>query len=238
MTFDETMRALEAAGTEQGRKIYRRHGAPDPMFGVSFAVLGQLCKKIKTDHALAQKLWASGNTDARTLATMIADPAAITSAELEQWAFQPESGHFSGLLARNLIVKTRFAHEKALAWIKSDRDGMAQTGWLLIAVGAGTAELFDDEELLALLSSIEARIHAESNGVREAMNYALIAIGVRNETCRTAALATAKRIGKVEVDHGETVCKTPDAAAYIMKTLAHRARKAAPKGRRVVRARN
>ena len=30
---------LEAEGTEQNRKVYRRHGARDPMYGVSFAVL-------------------------------------------------------------------------------------------------------------------------------------------------------------------------------------------------------
>lgn len=32
----------------------------------------------------------------------------------------------------------------------------------------------------------------------------------------------AARIGKVEVDHGETGCKTPDAAVYIRKTLERR----------------
>jgi hypothetical protein len=30
-------------------------------------------------------------------------------------------------------------------------------------------------------------------------------------------LAAAARIGPVEVDHGETGCKTPDAAAYIKR---------------------
>jgi hypothetical protein len=82
---------------------------------------------------------------------------------------------------------------------------------------------------LALVSKIESRIHAEPNGVREAMNRALIAIGVRNPKCQKAAVAAAKRIGKVEIDHGETGCKTPDAAAYIDKTIAHRSAKAAGK---------
>ena len=38
--------------------------------------------------------------------------------------------------------------------------------------------------------------------------------------------AAARRIGTVEVDHGETGCKTPDAEPYIKKTLAHRKKKA------------
>ena len=46
----------------------------------------ELHKKIKTDHALAEELWASGNHDARVLATMIADPAQMKSQTLETWA--------------------------------------------------------------------------------------------------------------------------------------------------------
>jgi hypothetical protein len=49
------------------------------------------------------------------------------------------------------------------------------------------------------------------------MNNALIAIGTRNAKVEKKALEAAKMIGKVEVDHGETGCKTPDAAEYIKK---------------------
>jgi hypothetical protein len=58
------------------------------------------------------------------------------------------------------------------------------------------------------------------------MNNALINIGVRSSALQKKAIAAAKRIGKVEVDHGETGCKTPDAVAYIKKTVAHRKKKA------------
>src|SRR5688572_5543857 len=235
MNFDETMRALEAAGTEQARKIYRRHGAPDPMVGVSFAVLGQLQKRIKTDHGLARTLWASGNTDARHLATMTADPAVATSAELDHWAADSNSGYFSGLLARNLVSKTPFAREKALAWIDSDHEGTAQTGWMTLSTAAAVPGVFEDEELLDLLPRIEARIHHETNDIRAAMNYALIAIGIRNVRCQKSALSAAKKIGKVNVDHGETACKTPDAVAYILKTAAHRAAKAGGRGTKSTR---
>lgn len=57
------------------------------------------------------------------------------------------------------------------------------------------------------------------------MNMALIAIGVRSARLAEAATAAAGRIGKVDVDHGETNCKTPDAASYIAKTRAHYAKK-------------
>ena len=39
----------------------------------------------------------------------------------------------------------------------------------------------------------------------------------------------ARRIGEVHVDHGETGCKTPDAAAYIQKMADRAAKKATTK---------
>jgi len=71
------------------------------------------------------------------------------------------------------------------------------------------------------LALIERTIHTAPNAEREGMNMALILIGCRNAALRKAATAAAKRIGKVEIDHGDTACKTPDAAQYIDKTWAH-----------------
>ncbi|MGH9842621.1 MAG: DNA alkylation repair protein [Blastocatellia bacterium] len=71
MEFKGLMKELEAAGTAQNRKVYARHGAPaDKMFGVSYANLYALRKRIKVDQALADRLWASGNHDARVLMTI------------------------------------------------------------------------------------------------------------------------------------------------------------------------
>jgi len=36
MTYREIMKELEALGTAQNRKVYRRHGAGENLFGVSF----------------------------------------------------------------------------------------------------------------------------------------------------------------------------------------------------------
>jgi hypothetical protein len=54
------------------------------------------------------------------------------------------------------------------------------------------------------------------------MNNAVIAIGLVNDGLKAKALATAGRIGKVEIDHGDTSCKTPDAAEYILKSAARK----------------
>ena len=56
-----------------------------------------------------------------------------------------------------------------------------------------------------------------------------ITIALRGAGLRKQAVATARRIGPVLVDHGETNCKTPAAIPYIEKTVAHREAQAAKK---------
>ena len=85
MEFQEAMQELESLGTAQNRKIYVRHGSNKAMFGVSFANLKILTKKIKKNHPLALKLWATGNMDAMILATMIADPSMLKDNEIREW---------------------------------------------------------------------------------------------------------------------------------------------------------
>ena len=66
------------------------------------------------------------------------------------------------------------------------------------------------------------KVCSSPNEIRGEMNSALIAIGSRNEKLRDLALKKAKKIGKVEIDHGETSCKTPDAKSDIEKIWARK----------------
>ena len=66
-----------------------------------------------------------------------------------------------------------------------------------------------------VLATIEKLIHRSPNWARSAMNGALISIGVFKPALRKKSIEAAQRIGKVEVDHGETTCITPDAVPYV-----------------------
>lgn len=222
METTQVLQTLAEAGTDQNRKIYARHGAKEPMYGVSFAFLGTLRKQIKKDHPLAQALWATGNYDARNLALQVADPAALTDAEAEQWVNDIDNYVQAGILA-DLVIHTPMAFEKAQAWVKANAEFKERAGWLLFSLLAQSSSQ-DDHFWGTVLESIERDIHTAKNYVRDAMNTTLISIGLR-PTLTERAFAIAAKIGKVHVDHGETNCKTPDAAAYIQKTLDHRAKK-------------
>ena len=59
------------------------------------------------------------------------------------------------------------------------------------------------------------------------MNNALISTGMRNQHLRALAQSAARRIGRVQVDRGETNCRTPDAFDYIERAHQRRSRKEA-----------
>lgn len=221
-TFDSLMAEMKKLGTAQAVKIYKRHGMSEPLFGVSFANFGILKKKIKVDHELAQKLWASGNGDARNLAVMIADPAKFSSKQIDDWAKDQDCYGSCDMLS-GLIGKTTFAQEKAEAWIKSKNEWIGRTGWNLIGGLAMNLEnKLPDSYFEPLLVKIEKEIHGAKNFTRHAMNMTLICIGARSVNLRKKAEAAAGRIGKVVVDHGETDCKTPEAIPYIAKMWARK----------------
>jgi 3-methyladenine DNA glycosylase AlkD len=214
LSLAEVMRTLEKAGSAQTRKTYTRHGATGPMFGVSFATLGALQKRIRVDHRLALQLWDTGNVDARNLAMKIADPAAITSADLDRWA-RENPMLMCGLYVASLAQESPHGAAKVTQWLASSDERLRIAGWTLVAVLASRDEQSPDETFAKHLATIEKSIHSAANRVKYAMNSALIGIGGRSAGLRKAATAAAKRIGKVDVDHGDTSCKTPDAVEYI-----------------------
>ncbi|XXY01885.1 DNA alkylation repair protein [Sorangium sp. So ce204] len=215
MDFAKVMGELERLGTEQNRKVYRRHGMTDPLFGVSFAHMNALEKRIKRDHELAEALWATGNGDARTLAVAIADPERFTWDKLEAWLDGLRSPLLIDLLMKRVALKTPFARDAMARWTASSDEWIGRAGWTLLGLLATEDPSVPDSVFEERLSVIEASIHRAKNRAREGMNSALISIGGRNEPLRGMALTAARRIGKVEIDHGETSCKTPDATAYI-----------------------
>ena len=230
MTKTEAMKELRANGSAQTRKIARRHGVESDMFGVSYAFLGKMKRKIKTDQRLAEQLWATGNYDARFLATMVAEPSRMTATTLKSWANDLEDRHLAAALS-NVVAEAPSAKKLMGKWTSARNEMLACAGWHTLASLARQENDLDDASFEKYLEKIETRIHGSKNWVRYAMNNALINIGVRNPKLEKIAIAAAVRIGTVEVDHGETGCKTPEAVSYIKKTVAYNKKKTAKKRR-------
>ncbi len=226
MNLDETLAALEAVGTAQNRKVYGRHGVSGPLYGVSYAHLGKLAKRIGTDHDLAVGLWSSGNHDARVLATRIADPSKIAARTVDGWLRDCDCYPLTTAFAE-LVAKTRFARARADRWMRARGEWPSAAGWSVFLRLAEDPDAYSDAELAAQIDRIAAEIHGAPNRARYNMNIALVQIGLRSKALERQAIRAARRIGRVEVDHGATGCKTHDAEAFLRKTVAHRRAQAA-----------
>jgi 3-methyladenine DNA glycosylase AlkD len=223
----DVLRELEALGSEQTRKTYRRHGVTEPMFGVKFGDLEKLRKRLGRDQALARALWQSKNHDARVLAAMIADPAAFDLDALRSWQAEAACHVQSDTLIGQLGARLPAAHTAVAPWLDAAGESQRRAGWVLVAHLTQESPDLEDSFFSSLLPRIEREIHGAPDRVSEVMNRALIAIGARSDALARLATASAKKIGPVEVDHGDTDCKTPDAVSYIAKAREHRAKQEA-----------
>jgi 3-methyladenine DNA glycosylase AlkD len=219
MNAKEILATLKKAGKPSTAAIYKRHGSGNNVFGTLSSEIGKLQKKIKVDHALALELWKTGNAEARMLALQVADPEKVSRADADRFVKDGPvrfvDSYLSGLLARS-----PGADKTMRDWMKSADESTREIGYAILSArlkqDAGSVS---DADAAAALATIEKEIHRSPNWARRAMNSTLISIGIYKPALRKKVFEAAKRIGKVEVDHGETSCKTPDAIPYIEKAL-------------------
>ena len=218
MNTQEILATLKKLGKPQTAVIYKRYGTGDNVYGVLTSEIAKLRKKIKVDHGLAMDLWKTGNAEARALALQIADPGKLTRADADRFV-KDGPVRFVGWYLSELLARSPIAEKTMRAWMKSKDESVREMGYGILGMRLkNDPESVSDAEAEKVLATIEKEIHRSPNWVRYAMNNALIAIGVYKTALRKKAIEAAKRIGKVEVDHGETYCKTPEAASYIEKT--------------------
>jgi 3-methyladenine DNA glycosylase AlkD len=157
---------------------------------------------------------------------MIADPKQADDALLDGWLADIDNYGLVDTFAA-YAAQTPLARAKMEQWVASPEEWTGRAGWLVLARLVADETTLTDTELTLYLDMLASEIHTRPNYTRDAMNSALIAIGVRNPALEAPALETAAQIGKVVVDHGQTNCKTPDAADYIKKTVAYKQKKQA-----------
>ena len=225
MTLAQVMSELAAKGSDSIKRILLKHGAKEPFFGVKVADLTPIHKKLKGDQALALKLYATGNADAQYLAGMIADGATMTPAQLQQWADTANWNMIAGFTVPWVASEHPDGFALAVKWIDSKNESVAVSGWKTLSA---LAAIVPDDQLpvkkfSALLDRVAKTMSTAPDDVRSAMNGFMIACGTYLESLGEQAIATARKVGRVEIDMGDTACKVPDAEAYILK-----ARRGAP----------
>jgi hypothetical protein len=118
-----------------------------------------------------------------------------------------------------VAAESPFARELGLKWIDSKKELVAASGWNALS---GWLTITPDSELdlplvEKLLQRVEKSIAIAPDRVRYSMNGFVIAVGASVKPLIAKAKATAKKLGKVEVDMGDTACKVPPALDTIQK---------------------
>lgn len=222
MTAAEVMAELQTVGTDQTKKTFLRHGAREPFFGVKVADLKAIVKRVKTNHPLALELYATGNSDAMYLAGLIADPQAMTKADLNRWVKAAYWHMLSEYTVPWVAAESRFAAELAAEWVNAKSEQVRAAGWSTYSsyVGITPDDDLDLDALTGLLARVKREIRTAPSRVPYTMNGFVIAVGGYVALLTELAVATAEAIGKVEVDMGDTACKVPVAADSIRKVQA------------------
>lgn len=219
MSAKAIVEELKSMGSDSIKKVFLKHGAREPFFGVKVEDLKKIQKRIKMDYTLALELYDTGNSDAMYLAGLIADDAKMTKKDLQRWADQAYWYMISEYTVPWVAAGSSHGHELAVEWIESKKENIAAAGWATI--GSLVATKSDDEldlnELKQLLRRVENTIHQQPNRVRHVMNGFVVAVGVYVKPLNALAMATAKKFGQVSVDMGGTACKVPAAPDYIKK---------------------
>jgi len=199
MKYREVMNKLKALGSPENVAGMARFGIqPKNAYGVSAPAVRRLAREIGTDHRLAQQLWRSGNHDARGLAALIDDPAAVDAQQMESWAKDFDSWAVVDGACNNLFRKTAFAHQKAIEWAKREEEFVKRAAFTMMACLAVHDKQAPDAQFLRFLAIVKRKSTDERNFVKKAVNWALRQIGKRNLRLREAAISTARQIQRFD----------------------------------------
>ena len=213
------MQWLQTHGSQQTRKVLRRHGARDPLYGVKISDLKKILRGNRNNQVLATALWDTGNSDAMYLAALMADSNRMSKNMLRQWMKAAYWYMLSESAVAALAAESAFGWELGIEWSASTDETIAAGGWAALSawISIRPDSQLDFALIRTHLAHIKAHIHTERNRVRYGMNTYVISVAAYAADLYQDAQAVAHAIGKVHVNMGDTSCKVPLATAYIEK---------------------
>ena len=162
--------------------------------GLSVPAMRGIARTLGRDHALAQALWDTGIPDARIVASMVAEPAKLTTRQMDAWVKGFAAWDVCDQTCLNAFVKSPLAWRKVHAWSTRKDEFVRRAAFSLLATLAVHDKKAGDEPFIAALALVEAAADDDRNFMKKAVNWALRGIGKRNTALRAQAIAAALRI--------------------------------------------
>ena len=221
MTLTQVMKQLEAQGDEKVRQRYVRDGAGDNVFGVLLGKIRGLAEELGTNHKLGLELWATGNHEARILAGMLLDPAALTEKEARALLEPLSQATLVDELVGRVLVHAPIAEALQVRGMDGKQELLRRAGWRLLAgrIARGFAK---DLDVHATLERIERELPPAPYPVKEGINFCLVWIGLHLPAYTQEAIAIGERLGRWDPRPIPKGCTSSYAPEWIAASLALR----------------
>lgn len=204
----DLVRRLKAHANRRNVEGMARYGiSTRHTLGVTIPFLRQLARAHRRQHGLALALWASGIHEARILASLVDDPAQVTSAQMESWVKDVDSWDICDQLCNNLLTRTPHARAKARAWSRRKPEFVRRAGYVLMATIAVHDKAATDADFDAFFAAIRRGATDERNFVRKAVNWALRQVGKRNAALRRKAIALGAELERLDSKAARWIAK-------------------------------
>jgi 3-methyladenine DNA glycosylase AlkD len=217
MTVKEILAKLKSLGNEKMFAQNVKNGAGKNQFGVRLGDIRALADKIKTDHALGQELWKTGNIEARLLSTLILKPKALSAKELDEMvqsiAFVQEADWVNAYVVKDHPQRESLREK----WMDSANAWAARAGWSLTA-GRVTRDP-EGLDLAQLLDRIESEMPKASREVQWTMNTTLAQIGINFPKYRKRAIDIGESLGIYRDYPVSKGCTSPFAPIWIREMV-------------------
>ncbi|MCD2100052.1 MULTISPECIES: DNA alkylation repair protein [Rhodococcus] len=209
-TIDELLTELAALDDPKIRAVNEKHGDDH---GVNLSALRAVAKRVKTQHELAQQLWATGDTAARLLALLICRRKAFTADELDTMVRETGTPKVHDWFVNYVVKKNPHAEELRGRWMTDPDPIVASAGWALTA--ERVVKNADGLDLSGLLDIIDAQMRDAPERLQWAMNTCLAQVGIEHPDHRARALDIGERLEVLKDYPTSPGCTSPYAPAWI-----------------------
>lgn len=214
----EVLAELAALEDPKIRAVNERHGDDH---GVNLTKLRAVATRLKTQHALAGELWATGDSAARLVAILISRPKAYTAAELDAMLRDARIPKVHDWLVNYLVKKSPHVEELRTAWFADPDPVVASAGWALTSDRVAKAP--EGLDLPGLLDLIETHMRDAPRRLQWAMNECLATLGIHHPEHRARAVGIGERLEVLKDYPTPPNCTSPFAPIWINEMVRRRA---------------
>ena len=188
---------LKAHGTKATRDGMARYAIPsDKAFGVAMKDLKALGRELGRNHELALALWETGWYEARMLTAFVADPGAITAAQMDRWCKDFDNWAYGDHLSFHLFDRTPHAWAKVEQWSRRKGEFEKRAAFALLWSLALHDKRAGNQRFVDGLELIERAAVDDRNFVKKSVSMALRAIARRNASLKSAVGAVTARLAR------------------------------------------